>query len=59
MSRPENERSFADRRAEADAPQDDEPDFAEESTPSPTDPPTVEDDGVGGSDGRYEPPSRA
>ncbi|MFD0683520.1 hypothetical protein [Actinomadura fibrosa] len=51
-------RSFADRRAEAGAPQELDDDFAEEHTPSPTDPPNAEADAPGGEDDGYDSQTR-
>lgn len=52
--------SLADRRAEAGSPpNDEEPDFAEEHTPSPADPPIADADAPGGQDEGYEPQTRA
>ncbi|GAA4239723.1 hypothetical protein GCM10022254_61060 [Actinomadura meridiana] len=51
----DQDKPLADRRAEQDAPQEDDPDFADEHTPSPTDPPIAEDDTPGGEDDGYTP----
>lgn len=52
-------RSLADRRADLDAPVDDaEPDFAEEHTPSPTDPANASADARGGEAEGHAPPTR-
>jgi hypothetical protein len=54
-----DQRSFADRRAEAGAPLDDEtPDIAGEHEPGPTDPPNAAPDAPGGEDEGYEPQTR-
>ncbi|WP_131741225.1 hypothetical protein [Actinomadura roseirufa] len=47
--------SFADRRARAGAPQEEDPDFADEHTPGPTDPPNAEAETPGGEDDGYSP----
>lgn len=53
-------RPLADRRAKGnDTPPNDEPDFAEEHTPSETDPSQAHESPVGGQDEGYEPPTRA
>lgn len=55
----EEDRSLADRRAEQGAPlEDDEPDFAGEHEPGPTDPPNASADAPGGEDEGYEPQTR-
>ncbi|GLW64414.1 hypothetical protein Arub01_26580 [Actinomadura rubrobrunea] len=51
----EDSRPLADRRAEADAPQEDDPDFAEEHTTGPTKPPIAEAETPGGEDEGYSP----
>ncbi|MFI0410584.1 hypothetical protein [Actinomadura sp. 3N508] len=53
----DEDRPLADRRAEAGAPQEDDPDLAEEHTPGPTDPPNAEADAPGGEDDGYLPPT--
>ncbi|NVI86707.1 hypothetical protein [Actinomadura sp. BRA 177] len=58
MSKRDEDKPLADRRAEADAPQDEEPDFAEERTPGPTDPPIAEAETPGGEDDGYSPQTR-
>ncbi|MWA05128.1 hypothetical protein F8568_033140 [Actinomadura sp. LD22] len=52
----DEDKPLADRRAEAGAPQEtDDADFAEEHTPSETDPPNAEADTPGGEDEGYRP----
>ena len=51
----DRDKPLADRRAEAEAPQEDDHDFAEEHTPGPTDPPNAEADTPGGEDEGYTP----
>lgn len=54
------DKTLADQRAEAGAPlEDEDPDFAGEHTPGPTDPPNAEGDGPGGEDEGYQNPTRA
>lgn len=55
--RREEDKPLADRRAEAGAPQDTDADFADEHTPSPTDPPIAEAETPGGEDEGYSPPT--
>ncbi len=49
---------MADRRAEADAPQEEDADFADEHAPGPTDPPIAEAETPGGEDDGYSPQTR-
>ena len=52
-------RTLADRRAGAGVPaEDEEPDFAAERTPSPSDPPNALADALGGEDDGYAPQTR-
>ncbi|NKZ05619.1 hypothetical protein [Actinomadura latina] len=51
----DEDKPLADRRAEAGAPQDADADFADEHTPSPTDPPIAEAETPGGEDDGYSP----
>ncbi|QFG22643.1 hypothetical protein [Actinomadura sp. WMMB 499] len=51
----DDDRPLADRR---DDPGEPEPDFAEEHTPSATDPPNAKADAPGGEDDGYIPPTR-
>jgi hypothetical protein len=52
-------RPLADRRAGAGVPaEDEEPDFAAERTPSPSDPPNAPADALGGEDDGYAPQTR-
>ncbi|REE96621.1 hypothetical protein [Thermomonospora umbrina] len=57
---PDRSKPLADRRAEAGNPvdPDDEPDFAEEMTPGPTDPPNAGEDAPGGEAEGYTPQTR-
>ncbi|TMQ92899.1 hypothetical protein ETD83_26460 [Actinomadura soli] len=51
----DRDKPLADRRADANAPQESAPDFAEEHTPSPTDPPVAQAETPGGEDDGYSP----
>ncbi|TDD81900.1 hypothetical protein [Actinomadura rubrisoli] len=51
----EDAKPLADRRAEAGAPPDEEPDFADEHAPGPTDPPNAEEETPGGEAEGYRP----
>jgi len=53
MTEKSDRKSFADRRAESGAPQEEEPDFAEEHQPGPSDPPNAPADTPGGEDDGY------
>jgi hypothetical protein len=56
----EEQRPLADRRAGQGGPvEDEEHDFAEETTPSPSDPPNAPADAPGGEDDGYAPQTRA
>lgn len=56
MNQRDDSRPLADRRADAGAPViDEEPDFAEEHAPSPSDPPNAREDAPGGEDDGYTP----
>ncbi|MFI0448984.1 hypothetical protein [Actinomadura sp. 6N118] len=56
MEKKDQAKPLADRRAEADAPQEDaEPDFGDEHAPGPTDPPNATADAPGGEDDGYSP----
>ncbi|TDC84393.1 hypothetical protein [Actinomadura sp. 7K507] len=51
----DEDKPLADRRAEENAPQEDDGDFADEHTPGPTDPPVAEAETPGGEDEGYTP----
>ncbi|NDU76245.1 hypothetical protein GWI34_26985 [Actinomadura sp. DSM 109109] len=53
--RNDEDKPLADRRAEAGAPQEDDPDVGAEHTPGPTDPPIAEAETPGGEDDGYSP----
>ncbi|QKG23097.1 hypothetical protein [Actinomadura verrucosospora] len=55
----DEDKPLADRRAEAGAPQETDEDFAEEHTPSKTDPPNAEAEAPGGEDEGYRPHTQA
>lgn len=54
----DEDKPLADRRAEADAPQEEDADFADEHAPGPTDPPIAEAETPGGEDDGYSPQTR-
>jgi hypothetical protein len=59
MQNEKDRRPLADRRAGMSAPvEDEEHDFAEERTPSPSDPPNAPADAPGGEDDGYAPQTR-
>ncbi|MFB4320213.1 hypothetical protein [Actinomadura sp. 21ATH] len=51
----DRDKPLADRRAEACAPQEDDPDIAGEHEPGPTDPPNAAADAPGGEEEGYSP----
>ncbi|MFI0369176.1 hypothetical protein ACH35V_14935 [Actinomadura sp. 1N219] len=53
--RNDEDKPVADRRADGNAPQEDDHDFADEHTPGPTDPPVAEAETPGGEDDGYSP----
>lgn len=56
--RDDDSRPLADRRQNPDAAPADDADFAEEHTPSATDPPQASADAPGGEDEGYQPPTQ-